>query len=86
MSLTDWQKNGWLKPHQTSREEIQNILQIIKRDLQSSCNMATCGTYWVKVSSGHYLKTKRGMHSPVLKQISDTRGSANNGLNFPEPA
>lgn len=36
MSLSDWQKNGWLKPHQTSREEIQNILQIIKRDLQDS--------------------------------------------------
>ncbi len=36
MSLNDWQKKGWLQQHQTSREEVQNILQIIKRDLQDS--------------------------------------------------
>lgn len=36
MSLNDWQKNGWLQPHQTSREEVQNILKIIERDLQDS--------------------------------------------------
>lgn len=36
MNLNDWQKNGWLKPHQTSRKEIQNLIQIIKRDLRDS--------------------------------------------------
>jgi uncharacterized protein (UPF0332 family) len=36
MSLNDWQKNGWLQPHRTSREEVQNILQIINRDLRDN--------------------------------------------------
>ena len=36
MSLSDWEKNGWLKEHQTSREEIQNLLNIVKRDLRDS--------------------------------------------------
>jgi len=36
MSLNDWEKNGWLKVHQTSREEIQNLLRIVKRDLKDS--------------------------------------------------
>jgi len=36
MSLIDWQKNEWLKPHQTSRNEIQNLLKIIDRDLLDS--------------------------------------------------
>lgn len=36
MSLNDWEKNNWLKTHQTSREEIQNLLQIVKRDLKDS--------------------------------------------------
>jgi len=36
MSLSDWEKNGWLKAHQTSREEIQNLLNIIRRDLKDS--------------------------------------------------
>ena len=36
MSLKDWLKNGWLKPHQTSRQEIQSLLNLIRRDLKDS--------------------------------------------------
>ena len=36
MSLSDWEKNGWLKIHRTSRDEIQNLLMIVKRDLKDS--------------------------------------------------
>jgi hypothetical protein len=36
MSLNDWLKNDWLQPHQTSRQEIQNLLSIIRRDLKDS--------------------------------------------------
>jgi len=36
MSLSDWEKSGWLKAHQTSREEIQNLLNIVRRDLKDS--------------------------------------------------
>lgn len=34
MSLKEWEKYGWLKPHKTSRREIQNLLQIVNRDLK----------------------------------------------------
>ena len=33
MSLKQWADNGWLKPHRTSREEINNLLNIVERDL-----------------------------------------------------
>jgi uncharacterized protein (UPF0332 family) len=33
MSLKQWENNDWLKPHQTSRQEIGNLLNIIERDL-----------------------------------------------------
>jgi len=36
MSLKDWLKNGWLKPHQTSRQEIQSLLNLTRRDLKDS--------------------------------------------------
>jgi hypothetical protein len=36
MSLTDWLNNGWLKAHQTSRPEIQRLLNLIRRDLKDS--------------------------------------------------
>ncbi|GEM_PF-3121433 len=33
MSLTQWQANGWLKPHTTSGKEISRLLAIVRRDL-----------------------------------------------------
>lgn len=33
MSLEQWANNGWLRPHQTSAREIQDLLAIVKRDL-----------------------------------------------------
>jgi hypothetical protein len=31
--LKDWEANGWLRPHKTSRQEIGNLLAIVRRDL-----------------------------------------------------
>ena len=33
MTLKDWEANGWLRPHKTSRQEIGNLLVIVRRDL-----------------------------------------------------
>jgi len=38
MSLEDWLKSGWLKPHQTSRDEIQKLFAIVERDLRDCLN------------------------------------------------
>lgn len=34
MSLADWQKNGWLVEHRTSRAEIRDLMGIVARDLE----------------------------------------------------
>lgn len=36
MTLEQWQNNGWLRPHATSREEIGNLLSIARRDLSDA--------------------------------------------------
>ncbi len=36
MSLQDWQKNGWLRPHIPSPDEIESLLTVIERDLNAS--------------------------------------------------
>ncbi len=36
MSLTDWEKNNWLRPHKTSKQEINNLFEIVKRDLEDA--------------------------------------------------
>ena len=33
MSLSQWANNGWLRPHETSPREIQDLLAIVARDL-----------------------------------------------------
>jgi hypothetical protein len=33
MSLKQWADNGWLRPHQTSRQEIADLFAIVARDL-----------------------------------------------------
>jgi hypothetical protein len=33
MSLKQWADNGWLRPHETSRQEIADLLAIVARDL-----------------------------------------------------
>jgi hypothetical protein len=36
MSLTDWGKAGWLRPHQTTRQQIADLFAIVNRDLADS--------------------------------------------------
>jgi len=33
MSLLQWAANGWLRPHETSTQEISDLLSIVDRDL-----------------------------------------------------
>ena len=33
MSLQQWHKNGWLRPYETSRQQIADLFDIVERDL-----------------------------------------------------
>lgn len=36
MSLDEWVQNGWLRKHKTSEEEINNLFEIVERDLKDA--------------------------------------------------
>ena len=36
MSFKQWQQNGWLRPHATSRQEIADLFAVVERDLAAS--------------------------------------------------
>ena len=40
MSLQDWHRFGWLKPHETSFEEQSNLLAIADRDISDAESVA----------------------------------------------
>ena len=45
MSLQDWLRNAWLVEHETSREEIADLLSVIDRDLHD-CQTSGLSTDW----------------------------------------
>lgn len=45
MSLTDWERNGWLIPHATSRQEIGDLLALVQRDLRD-CQSEDLSADW----------------------------------------
>ncbi|MFZ0964123.1 MAG: hypothetical protein WAO35_24925 [Terriglobia bacterium] len=45
MSLRDWVQYGWLTEHQSSREEIENLLGVVDRDLRE-CQAQGLGADW----------------------------------------
>jgi hypothetical protein len=36
MSLKPWLNNGWLRTHKTSKNEIENLMMIVERDLKDA--------------------------------------------------
>jgi len=36
MTLRKWVEYGWLRPHESSREEIRNLLAVVDRDLENA--------------------------------------------------
>ncbi len=36
MSLKEWENNGWLRAHKTSKQEIKQLLEIVARDLKDA--------------------------------------------------
>jgi len=45
VSLSDWQKSGWLIEHRASRQEIKQFLQLIDRDL-ADCRTPSLSPDW----------------------------------------
>jgi hypothetical protein len=36
MSLSDWVKNDWLKPHRTTAQELEGLFSIVERELRDA--------------------------------------------------
>ena len=36
MTLQQWEDNGWLRPHKTSPKEVENLINIVERDLSDA--------------------------------------------------
>lgn len=42
MSLEKWLEFGWIKPHKTSKQEINSLFEMIERDLKDADYLDQC--------------------------------------------
>lgn len=56
MSLESWAKNGWLRPHQTNRQQIADLLAIVERDLADARNTGVSADWQFGIAYNAALK------------------------------
>lgn len=87
MSLSDWERNGWPTKHQTSRNEIRDLRQVVERDLADCA--AEGLTDWrmniaynaglqaatVALAAAGYRASREAHHYRVIQSLRETTGT-----------
>ncbi len=87
VDLRDWLKNGWLTEHQTSRQEIADLLGVIDRDA-AQCQLPGLGPDWqlniaynaalqvatAALAAAGYRALREAQHYRVIQSLADTMG------------
>jgi hypothetical protein len=88
MSLSDWHKAGWLTEHQTSKQEIADLLAVADRDL-TDCQVAGLSPDWrlnisynaalqvatAALAAAGYRASREAHHYRVIQSLTFTLGS-----------
>ena len=87
MSLPDWERNGWLTRHQTSRNEIRDLLQVVERDLADSAAEGLSSDWRMNIAynaglqaataalaAAGYRASRDAHHFRVIQSLSETIG------------
>ena len=88
MSLSEWQKNGWLKPHAASAQEIADLLALAERDLNDcraqglsddwkfniAYNAALQASAAALAASGYAVPKGDSNHFRVIQSLAHTIG------------
>jgi hypothetical protein len=88
MSLSDWERNGWLTRHQTSRHEIRDLLQVVERDLADSAAEGLSADWRMNIAynaalqaataalaAAGYRASRDSHHYRVIQSLSETVGA-----------
>ena len=88
MSLPDWERNGWLTRHQTSRNEIRELLQVVERDLADSVAEGLSSDWKMNIAynaglqaaaaalaAAGYRASRDAHHFRVIQSLTETIGA-----------
>lgn len=88
VDLRDWLKNGWLTEHQTSRQEITDLLGVIDRDA-AACQTPGLNPDWqlniaynaalqvatAALTAAGYRASREAQHYRVIQSLAYTMGA-----------
>jgi hypothetical protein len=88
MSLSDWERNGWLTRHQTSPNEIRDLLRVVERDL-ADCAAEGLSPDWrmniaynaalqaatAALAAAGYRASRDSHHFRVIQSLGETVGT-----------
>ncbi len=87
MSLLEWERNGWLTRHQTSPNEVRELLQVVERDLADSAAEGLSADWrmniaynaalqaaTVALSAAGYRAARDSHHYRVIQSLKETVG------------
>ena len=88
MSLQDWLRNAWLTEHETSREELSDLLSVVDRDLTDSrtpglspdwklgiAYNAALQVALAALAAEGYRVTREAHHYRAIQSLAHTMGS-----------
>lgn len=90
MSLADWERNGWLTAHRTSRNEIRDLLEVVDRDLADSAAEGLSADWGMNIAynaalqaataalaAAGYRASRDQHHYRVIQSLRETIGADN---------
>ena len=88
MSFSDWERNGWVTKHQTSRNEIRDLLQVVERDLRDSAAEGLSADWRMNIAynaglqaataalaAAGYRASRDAHHHRVIQSLRETVGT-----------
>lgn len=88
MSLSDWERNGWLTKYQTSANEIRDLLQVVDRDLADSAAEGLSADWRMNIAynaalqaataalaAAGYRASRDSHHFRVIQSLRETLGA-----------
>ena len=88
MSLPDWERNGWVVKHRTSRHEIRDLLQVVERDLADSAAEGLSADWRMNIAynaalqaataalaAAGYRPSREAHHYRVIRSLRETLGA-----------
>jgi hypothetical protein len=88
MSLSDWERNGWVIKHHTSPNELRDLLEVVERDL-ADCAAPGLSADWrmniaynaalqaatAALAASGYRATRDSHHFRVIQSLTETMGT-----------